>query len=144
MHASTHLMEMVLMMMHLQAWCVHQIIGGLWDVMSIPGHSTTWNSFQLIAWPEKCQHGVCSIQPNPPRDERKLPEVVPPACCNWVDCSRGWLFFILLLSLTYMPLIFDNMIEISKFMEPNKCTHKKKSWKNLFKCFLWFFIMWCS
>jgi len=28
-HVSTHLMEMVLMMMHLQAWCVHQITGGL-------------------------------------------------------------------------------------------------------------------
>jgi hypothetical protein len=35
-----------------------------------------------------------------------------------------------------------NIIEISKFMEPNKCTHKKNLWKNLFKCFLWFFKVW--
>jgi hypothetical protein len=33
-----------------------------------------------------------------------------------------------------------NIIEISKSMERNKCTHLKKIlWKYLFKCFLWFF-----
>jgi hypothetical protein len=72
-----------------------------WTLLDSPQLGIPSNS--LLDWKNANMEFVVS-NPNPLRDEKKLPEVVRLACCSWVDCFRGWLSLILLLSLTYMPL----------------------------------------
>ncbi len=72
-----------------------------WTLLDSPQLGIPSNS--LLDWKNANMEFVVS-NPNPLRDEKKLPELVRLACCSWVDCFRGWLSLILLLSLTYMPL----------------------------------------
>jgi len=71
-----------------------------WAFLDTPQLGIPSNS--LFDWKNSNMEFAAS-NPNPSKDERKLLEVVPPTCYNWVDCSRGWLSVILLLSLTSMP-----------------------------------------